>query len=355
MQDYRATAAPLIVDFLHFEKKAKDHSDATIEQYYLDLRTFFRFMKQERGIADPDTTFEEIDVKDISIDFIRGITKVDINNFVDYLRSDRLIHVGCKNETTGMTATSTQRKVACLKSFFHYLCDTMDYLDKNPTIGVIVPAKRKSLPAYLTEEESRRLLDAVKGVNATRDYAIILLFLTCGLRVSELVGINISDIRHDQDQRFLNIIGKGHKERQVYIADSSIAAIDDYLTIRKNIVPLPGYEDALFLSQKRNRMSVDAVQKMVKKALSVAGLSTKKFSVHKLRHTAATLMLQNGVDVRTLMEVLGHADLSSTQIYAHVSNGELRTASKANPLSRIVANATVPAVKAGGKKNSKKQ
>lgn len=330
--DYRVEAPDIVKDFLRFEKKNKDHSDKTIKEYFLDLRTFFRFMKQERGIAPENLPFEKIEIQDIKLDFVKGITKVDINNYIDYLRSDHIGFEGQQNEVIGLAASTTQRRLATLKSFFHYLCDSMGYLEANPTIGVTPPMSRKRLPAYLTEEESRRLLDAVQGINASRDYCIILIFLNSGLRVSELVGIDIADIRQDEDQHFLNIIGKGNKERQVYLAPACMEAINDYLVDRKKIVPIKGAEDALFLSRKRARMSVSAVQDMVKNTLQKANLSTKKYSVHKLRHTAATLMLQNGVDVRTLQEVLGHAQLNTTQLYTHVSSDDLRVAAQANPL-----------------------
>ena len=208
-------------------------------------------------------------------------------------------------------------------------------LEKNPTIGVVSPLVRQRLPSYLTEDEAFRLLDAVDGQNETRDYCILVLFLNCGMRVSEIVSLNISDLRSDSGSNFLTITGKGRKQRQVFLEDACLEALHDYLSIREQkYSPKPGHEQALFLSRLHKRMGVDAVQNMVKRTLLAAGLDPKKYSAHKLRHTAATLMLQNGVDVRTLQEILGHENLNTTQIYTHVNDDSLRIAAKANPMSK---------------------
>lgn len=336
MANYRTDAPMVIKDFLRFQKRNKDHSDKTIDEYFFDLRTFFRFIKMDRGAVPTDTPFDEIDISDVNLELIKGITKVDINSYVDYLRSDRIVNEGSIKETQGLSAAATQRKVACLKSFFAYYYETLNKLDRDPTLGVIVPKIKKTLPKYLTENESFRLLDAVKGINEERDYCILLLFLASGIRVSEIVGINVQDVsraREEKDSSFLKIVGKGKKERQVFLSPACVEAIEDYLAVREQkYAPEKGHEHALFLSRKHARMSVDAVQDMVKKTMLAAGLNP--YSPHKLRHTAATLMLQNGVDVRTLQEVLGHASLSTTQIYTHVDADALRTASRANPLSK---------------------
>lgn len=332
MTDYRLEAPQIVRDFLRFLKMSKNSSDKTIEEYYLDLRTFLRFMKMERAAIPGGTAFEDILINDIDLSFIGAISKVDINSFVDYLRSDRVANAGQSNEHVGLAATSTQRKVACIKSFYAYLCEATEQLQRNPSIGVVTPAIRKKLPVYLTLDESKRLLSAVSGLNETRDYAILVVFLNCGLRVSEIVGINLPDLRRDEDSCFLNIRGKGGKARQVFLSDAVLNAIDDYLAIRDGVHAFKGHESALFLSRHHKRMSVSAVQVMVKNATLAAGLVA--YSPHKLRHTAATLMHQNGVDVRTLQELLGHQSLNTTQIYTHINSDDLRTAARANPLSR---------------------
>lgn len=328
-------APALVQDFLQYLKTNLDHSDATISEYYSDLKTFFRFMLRDRGAAPADMPFNEIPIRDIGLEFIRHISKVDINNYVVYLRSERVYNEGRPNQGQGLAPASTNRKIACLKTFFNYLCNKVDLLEKNPTVGVASPLINHKLPSYLTQQEAFRLLDAVDGRNEARDYCILILFLNCGLRVSEIVNINLDDIRTGSGSNFLTITGKGNKQRQIYLEDACLDALEDYIAIRESRYrPKEGHEKALFLSRLHLRMSVDAVQAMVKHTLLAAGLSPKKYSAHKLRHTAATLMLQNGVDVRTLQEILGHENLNTTQIYTHVDSDSLRVAAKANPLSK---------------------
>ncbi len=325
----------VIKDFLRYQKMNLDHSDATINEYYTDLRTFFRFILRDRAAFPPDMPFNEIPINSVDIEFIKGISKADVNNYIDYLRSDRVAHEGRADQKQGLAASSTNRKIASLKAFFNYLCNKVDLLERNPTIGAASPLIRQRLPSYLTEEEAYRLLDAVDGENEARDYCILVLFLNCGFRVSEIVSIDVQDLRIDAGSNFLNVTGKGNKQRQVFLESACLDALEDYLAIREaRYKPAKGHEDALFLSRKHQRMSTSAVQRMVKKTLLAAGLSPTKYSAHKLRHTAATLMLQNGVDVRTLQEILGHENLNTTQIYTHINDDSLRIAARANPLSK---------------------
>ena len=191
------------------------------------------------------------------------------------------------------------------------------------------PKLRKSLPKYLTMEQSAALLQAVNGPNAKRDYAILMLFLNCGIRRSELVGLNVTDVYEDR----IRVIGKGNKERFVYFGTPCRKAIDSYLVERNK--KILSDNRALFGSRNGNRISVEAVHRLVKKALLQAGLDPEQFSAHKLRHTAATMMLSGGVDVKTVQEVLGHENLNTTQIYTHIENTELKIAAQANPLSKL--------------------
>lgn len=188
MLEYKDEASPLIADFLRFMSLQCNRSDATVNEYYLDLRIFFRFIKRDRGAVDPDMPFEEIPINDIDLEFVRNIKKTDINNYVDFLRSERSIHHAHGGDSNGIGPAATQRKIACLKSLYNYLCERAGLLDSNPTIGVYVPRNRQSLPVYLSENEVKRLLAAVAGLNEVRDYCIIRLFLSSGMRVSELVG-----------------------------------------------------------------------------------------------------------------------------------------------------------------------
>jgi len=340
LANYRLEAPPIIKDFLRYLKTSLDRSDGTINEYFLDLRTFFRFLLMDRAAVDPSTPFDEIQIDSIDLAFIKGISKTDLYNYIDYLRNDHVFNEGQANEGQGLSPTTTRRRLASIKTFFNYLCEKVSYLDKNPTIGIDVPRAIKSLPTHLTEDQSFRLLGAVQGEHAERDYCILVLFLSCGLRVSEIVGIDTHDISiANEDDRFLTVFGKGKKMRQVYLGDSCIEALTSYLAIRKSrYQPKHGHENALFLSRRHQRISVDAVQNMVKRTLLAAGINPNQYSAHKLRHTAATLMLKNGVDVRTLQEILGHEQLNTTQIYTHIDSDSLRVAAKANPISRARRN-----------------
>ncbi|MCD8145526.1 MAG: tyrosine recombinase XerC [Oscillospiraceae bacterium] len=327
MLNYRTEAPSLVREFLNFYE-TQNYSINTINEYYLDLRVFFRFMKIQKQMVDSEIPFDEIPIRDIDLAFIQSITRLDIYDYLDYMRRDREWD---EKGDIGLAASSLSRKLATLRSFFKFLVIDKEVLTVNPTDGVPTPRLKKSLPHYLTLEECYRLLASVDGRHAERDYCILVLFLNCGMRVSELVGINLSDIQGE----VLRLRGKGNKERIVYLNDACIRAINDYLVVRnaKNVAPRD--KNALFLSQKASRMSVDAVQDMLNKYLLKAGLDPKLYSPHKLRHTAATLMLQNGVDIRTLQEVLGHANLSTTQIYTHIDNEGLRVAAQANPLGKL--------------------
>ena len=330
---YDATTIPTVIgDFLRYGEVNLGHSQKTINEYFLDLRMFFRFILQERGVAPTDVPFEELPISAVDLDLVRSITKSDINFYVDYLRKARTGHKHGQ-DTQGLSEATTKRKVATLRAFFRYLCSDRELIERNPAERIIVPRVRKRVPEYLGVNESLRLLEAVEGLNQERDYCILFLFLNCGLRVSELVGINLSDLRFEDGNPFLKIQGKGNKERQVYLSQPCVDAIESYMLIReKAYAPAKGQENALFLSRKHHRLSVDAVQSMVRTAMLKAGL--QPLSPHKLRHTAATLMYANGVDVRTLQELLGHENLSTTEIYTHINNGDLVTAARANPINK---------------------
>ena len=314
--NYRTEAPVPVRDFLVYHDTIKGQSKATVDSYYLDLRTFTRYLMVSRDIVPRDTDLEEIEIKNADLDFYASVTLGEVYDFLAYLSRDRELN-----------AASRARMIVSLRGFFGYLTDKTHQLKENPVRELDAPKAHKALPRYLTLEESQRLLSSVEGKNKTRDYCILCLFLNCGLRVSEMVGLNLTDIRQDS----LLIHGKGSKERIVYLNDAAAKALNDWLIERGGIAAID--RNALFLSSRRTRMSVDMVQIMLKKNLLRAGLDPSLYSPHKLRHTAATLMLQNGVDVRTLQEVLGHENLNTTQIYTHIGNASLRYAAKANPLA----------------------
>lgn len=319
-KEYMMEAPEIIQDFLSYLQNVKGKSPLTVDEYFVDLRIFFRFMKRYRGMVSEDTADEEISIDDIDIEFIRSITFSDLNYFMNYCITER-----------NNKANARARKTSCLNTFFNYLTHKVNKLEKSPAEQLDAPKRTKALPKYLTLEQSIELLNAVDGEYKERDYCILTLFLNCGMRLSELVGINLNDIRSDNT---LKLLGKGDKERMVYLNDACRTAIENYKKVR----PIDRVKDknALFLSRQKRRISRQMVQKIVYKYLDKIGLDSQGYSVHKLRHTAATLMYQHGnVDVRVLKDILGHENLSTTELYTHLSNKQIESAINANPLAQV--------------------
>ncbi|MEE0111045.1 MAG: tyrosine recombinase XerC [Oscillospiraceae bacterium] len=324
-----ADCPQILREFLIYHENIKGQSQLTISEYYLDLRMFLRFIKLMRNDMPIITRLDDIDIKDIDIKFIQEIDTSDIFDFLSYLANDRTANPDSAAPEYGISASSRARKLSAVKSFYKYLTVRTKQLEDNPVADLEYPKLRKSLPKYLTLEQSAALLQAVSGPNEKRDYAILMLFLNCGIRRSELVNLNLTDVYEDR----IRVVGKGNKERFVYFGSACRKAIDAYLPERNKKVLSDNR--ALFGSRDNNRISVTAVHRLVKKALLQAGLDSTQFSAHKLRHTAATMMLSGGVDVKTVQEVLGHENLNTTQIYTHIENTELKIAAEANPLSKL--------------------
>ena len=329
MIDYRTEAPPVLRDFLSYHETIKAHSKRTVDEYFLDLRNFFRYLKITRDSSLRGRELSEISIMDVDIDFVQSVTLTDIYEYMSYLSRDRVQHQNSDKSEYGLNAASRARKISTIRSFYNYLTNKAHLIENNPVKDMDSPKIKKTLPKYLTLDESMQLLGAVDGQNRERDYAILTLFLNCGLRISELCGLNLQDI---QDEA-LRVLGKGNKVRIVYLNDACLDALRAYLAVRR---PITGRDrNALFLSSRNERISKSTVHALVKKHISAAGLDAAQYSSHKLRHTAATLMLQNGVDVRAVQEVLGHEHLNTTEIYTHIDNEALRVAAKANPLSRV--------------------
>ncbi len=329
MVDYRTEAPLILQNFLAYHETIKAHSKQTVDEYFLDLRNFFRYLKQIRNPSLSGLMLDEIDISDVDLDFVSSVTLTDIYAYMTYLSRDRVQHQNSQTSNYGLNAASRARKLATIRSFYNYLTNKAHLIRENPVKDIDPPKLKKSLPKYLTLDQSVELLESVEGKNQERDYCILTLFLNCGLRISELVGLNLRDIQDES----IRVLGKGNKVRILYLNDACQDALSRYLAVRR---PIAGRDaNALFLSSRNERISRSTVHAMVKKRLSAAGLDESEYSSHKLRHTAATLMLQNGVDVRAVQEVLGHDHLNTTQIYTHIDNDSLRVAAKANPLSRI--------------------
>ena len=319
----------ILRDFLTYHETIMGQSQLTISEYYLDLRMFLRFIKLMRSDMPIRSRLDDIDIRDINVDFIRNIESSDIFDFLSYLANDRTANPDDMLPDYGISTAARARKLSAIKSFYKYLTVRTKLLSENPVADLEYPKLRKSLPHYLTLEQAAALLEAVSGPNQVRDYAILMIFLNCGIRRSELVGLNLTDIYEDR----LRVIGKGNKERFVYFGSACRKAIDSYMEVRNKTVLTDNR--ALFGSRNGNRISVTAVHRLVDKALLQAGLDTTQFSAHKLRHTAATMMLSGGVDIKTVQEVLGHENLNTTQIYTHIESAELKIAAEANPLSKL--------------------
>lgn len=312
----------LIDDFLDYMKATKGASENTVKEYYYDLRMFVRFIKRRKGLVDSSIDFDDIPIEDINAELFESVTKQDIYAYNAFLERERKI-----------SNRSKFRKISSIRSFYNYLHSKIDIIKVNPVIDIDMPKVEKTLPVYLSLEQSLKLLKTIensklKMVYKKRDYAIVTLFLNCGMRLSELVGINIS---HVQEDNTLKVIGKGNKERVIYLNQACIYAINEYLKVRPQIE-----DDAMFLSMRQQRMSNRSIQHMIEKHMKNSGLDTNKYSVHKLRHTAATLLYEYGnADIRSLQEILGHESVNTTEIYTHVNKKALKKMVASNPLAGI--------------------
>lgn len=323
-------APAIILEYLGYLQTIKGKSPKTVDEYYLDLRTFFRYIIKNKNLAQKNLNFEEIEIKEyVNIDLIKSVSLADLYGYLNFV-----------SEKRQNSSTTRARKVASLKSFFHYLERKVRVLIDNPAIDLDTPKKKSALPKFLTLEQSIDLLKSIKGTFKERDFCMITFFLNCGMRLSELVNINVSDIRENNS---VKITGKGNKERIVYLNSACVSALKRYLKVREEKIKnfkskkIKAVEKkALFLSKRMKRISPKTVQYIVYKYLYSIHLKGQGYSVHKLRHTAATLMYQYGnVDIRILKDILGHNNLGTTEIYTHLSNKQVKEAIAANPLAKV--------------------
>lgn len=311
-----------IKEFLSYMQNIKNRSSNTVREYYYDLRDVFRFLKLYKSKIKIDNITPELinstDISDLDLEFLRKIDLSDLYEYLNYISNKRLDK-----------STTRARKVAALKSFFNFMTFKQKALEKNPTVELETPKLSKRLPKYLTLDESKALLSSIEGKNEKRDTCIITLFLNCGLRLSELVSINMKDMKNN----VLTVVGKGDKERSVYLNNACQKAIAEYISVRPKDVK---DHEALFISERGTRIGRRTVEMMVKKYITLAGLDPKKYSPHKLRHTAATLMHKYGnVDIRSLQQILGHESISTTEIYTHIDSEQVKEALESNPLNDI--------------------
>lgn len=303
--------------FLIYLESIQGKSQKTVDEYFYDIRNFYRFLNIRFGLTD-NVEFNKIEIDNIDINILK---KVDLNLLYEY--------ANFLNRDLGNKPRTRARKISALKSYFKYLHSKVKLIDENPTIDLDTIKFEKQLPKHFTLDDSINLLDAVDERNYERDFCILTLFLNCGMRLAELVNINITDIQNDK----LVVVGKGNKERTIYLNQACLDALDAYMSVRNKMNPEYKDKNALFLSERNNRISRRTVQYTVEKYVKKLGMDSHKYTTHKLRHTAATLMHQSGVDIRILQEILGHKQLSTTEIYTHVNNDEIRAAVSKNPLN----------------------
>ena len=329
--DYKEDSPKYLTDFLDYMVVIMNRSGLTVKNYYSDLRLFLRYIKQKNDPSLKDVDFSEIKINDVSEELIKSVTLSDILEFLHYTMDERSNH-----------QTARARKAVAIRRFFKYLTDNKQWFDVSPADKLELPSPKHALPKFLTIEQANALLQEcsdIKDWTDSRDYCMITFFLNCGMRLSELVGISVNDYTVSTDPQtgekysYLKVIGKGNKERTIYLNNACVSAYEAYILVR----PQTKGEKALFLSKRLKRISNRRVEQIIDEKLTKSGLSGYGFSVHKLRHTAATLMYQNGVDVRVLKEVLGHENLDTTQIYTHVSNNQIKKAMDNNPLSEVKA------------------
>ena len=314
----------ILRNYLNYMLVIKGRSETTVKEYYYDLRTFFRYIHAISNDLDI-LNLDKINLDNFNDEILKDVSLNDMYEFIAYINNFKSTNPNYK-----------ARKVASIRSFYKYLSVTINFMENNPALNLDTPKLKKRLPKFLTLDESINLLRSIDGMHRERDIAIFIIFLNCRLRLSELVGINISNINFEKAT--LRVIGKGNKERIVYLNNICLEAINNYLNVRPTDVEYND-RDALFISSKKRRISNRMVELLAKKYFKAAGIDESNFSPHKLRHTAATIMYKEGnVDIRTLQQILGHVSISTTQIYTHINNQDMKDAADNNPFNSFDLN-----------------
>lgn len=321
-KEYINDCPGFLKDFLTHLKVIRGRADRTEEAYYIDLRTFLRYIKLTNGLVSPECEFEQISIADVDFEYIKDFKIYDAYNYLRFLKDER-----------GNSKKTRARKCSALKQFYFYLSKKAMMIKEDPLTDLELPKIDKQLPRYLSLEQSQDLLSTVSSDGSVRDFCILVLFLNCGMRLSELVGLDIND--YSKDNRTLRIFGKGGKERLVFLNNACVQALEQYLAER-NADPKNADLKAIFISRNHRRITTRRVQMIVEESLKKAGLNNLGISTHKLRHTAATLMYQYGhVDMLVLKEILGHESTSTTEIYTHLASENLKNAAEASPLANV--------------------
>ena len=317
-------APACLTEYLNYLTTIKNRSQLTALNYYTDLRMFMRFLKVKNKLVDANEDFSEIKISDLDDKYIKAVTLTDAMEFLSFTVSER------SNQ-----AKARSRKAVSLRQFYKFLTNNKAWFAASPMLNLELPSPKNALPKHLTLQECGQLLhEGFKEFSSWmdyRDYAMIIMFLNCGMRLSELVGLNLSD--YSRDNRTLRVLGKGRKERIIYLNDACVSALDEYIDTTRPHVE----QTAIFLSANKTRINKRRVQQIVDEQLQRAGLSNLGITTHKLRHTAATLMYQHGgVDTLVLKDILGHKSIATTEIYTHLSDENIKKAMESNPLSEEI-------------------
>ena len=321
---YQKNSPKFLNNFLKYKRFIEFEAKTTTDQLYFALRTFLRYIKLYLYDNDKLETitrdeFQIIDVSNVTIKDLKKINSFELEKYLKFL-SDKL-----KNDNK-----TRNRKLASCKRLFEYLY-VNNLINYNPTKSMTSVRTEKRLPKYLNLDESKKLLSVTinsNQVNKIRNYAITCIFLNCSIRLSELTGINLSDIKIDKTEKTIRIHGKGNKERLLYLNAAVCEAIKAYIEVRPKLGKEFKDYNALFLSSQKKRISNRTVEQIIKDNLSKAlnkDLDVKEYKTHTLRHTGASLLYnENNVDIFILKRILGHKSLDSTQIYTHVSNKKMK-------------------------------
>ncbi len=321
--EYKRDCPEYLADYLTYLKVVQDRTDRTEEAYYIDLRTFLRYLKLMHGDVSDGTDWKAIPIADVPFDYVKSFTLSDAHRYLYYLREER-----------GNSTATRARKASALKRFYFYLHVKANRLSEDPLEYLEMPRIKNKEPRFLTLEQSLQMLQSIDSAHRERDYCMICLFLNCGMRLSELVGLDLID--YSRENRTLRLFGKGRKERIVYLNDACIEALESWLEVRSALPVSESAKNAMFLSARNTRITNRRVQQIVDEMLKRAGLSNLGISTHKLRHTAATLMYQHGgVDTLVLRDVLGHKSIATTEIYTHLGNESLKKAAESSPLAKV--------------------
>lgn len=321
--EYKRDCPEYLADYLTYLKVVQDRTDRTEEAYYIDLRTFLRYLKLMHGDVSDGTDWKAIPIADVPFDYVKSFTLSDAHRYLYYLREER-----------GNSTATRARKASALKRFYFYLHVKANRLSEDPLEYLEMPRIKNKEPRFLTLDQSLQMLQSIDSKHRERDYCIICLFLNCGMRLSELVGLDLRD--YSRENRTLRLFGKGRKERIVYLNDACVEALESWLEVRSALPVAESAKNAIFLSSRNTRITNRRVQQIVEEMLKLAGLSNLGISTHKLRHTAATLMYQHGgVDTLVLRDVLGHKSIATTEIYTHLGNESLKKAAESSPLAKV--------------------